>query len=107
MQQFIAKYQKQIYGVISGFDRLVLRGSPRRLIYPQGMEEYLWQNGVLCKDYQQHVKKISERVKKASLAPFCQNKLPVIYLSRGSADKEQIARSIAAERASGPGGCAP
>ena len=51
MQQFIAKYQDQIQGVISGFDRLVLRGSLRRLTFQRGMEEYLWQNHVLFKDY--------------------------------------------------------
>ena len=33
MQQFIEKYGEQIQGVVSGFDRLVLRGSVRRLNY--------------------------------------------------------------------------
>lgn len=52
MQQFIDKYQKDICGVLSGFDRLVLRGSPRRLdacyydaarriVVAKGMEEFL------------------------------------------------------------------
>lgn len=98
MHQFIAKYQTQFQGVISGFDRLVLRGSLRRLNYERGMEEYLWQNGVLFKDYQQHVKKISERVKRASVAPLVEKKLPVIYLRRTDVDKEQLARQVAAER---------
>jgi hypothetical protein len=98
MQQFIAKYQDQIQGVISGFDRLVLRGSLRRITFQRGMEEYLWQNHVLFKDYQQHVKKISEKVKEAAVAAFRQKKLPVIYLRRNDADKEKIARAIAAER---------
>ena len=33
MNEFTAKYQDQIRGVLSGFDRLVFRGSPRRLSY--------------------------------------------------------------------------
>ncbi len=33
MQEFIAKYRDQINGVLSGFDRLVFRGSLRRLYY--------------------------------------------------------------------------
>lgn len=52
MQQFIEKYHDQIRGVLSGFDRLLLRGSLRRLNYgkwdpilqavvARGMEEYL------------------------------------------------------------------
>ena len=33
MQQFIEKFRQQITGVVSGFDRLVFRGSLRRLNY--------------------------------------------------------------------------
>ena len=51
MQQFIDKYREQINGVLTGFDRLVFRGSLRRLNYgccdqglqslvAQGMEQY-------------------------------------------------------------------
>ena len=98
MHQFIAKYKDQIQGVVSGFDRLVLRGSLRRLNYGKGMEEYLWQNGVLFKDYAQHVKRISERVKTASVAPLVAKKLPVIYLRRTDANKDQLARQVAVER---------
>jgi hypothetical protein len=97
MKEFTAKFGERIQGVISGFDRLVLRGSLRRLCYGRGMEEYLWQNQILFKDYAQHVKKISERVKKAALAPYVEQKLPVVYV-RGHQDKERIARTIAAER---------
>ncbi len=52
MNQFIAKYRSQIRGTLSRFDRLVLRGSLPRISYQKGMEEYLWQNKVLFKDYQ-------------------------------------------------------
>ncbi len=33
MQQFSEKYRERITGVLSGFDRLVFRGSLRRLNY--------------------------------------------------------------------------
>src|SRR5580692_1651315 len=109
MQQFIEKYRDQVNGVLTGFDRLVLRGSLRRLNYgrydvglkamvAKGMEEYLWQNKILFKDYQDHVKRVSERLKKASLEPFEKQKIPVIFLRDPSADKNQIARDIASEK---------
>ena len=67
MQEFINKYRDQINGTLSGFDRLVFRGSLWRLNYgywdqdlqsvvAQGMEPYLWQNHILFKDYLDHVK---------------------------------------------------
>ena len=33
MEKFIDKYASQIHGVLTGFDRLVFRGSLRRLNY--------------------------------------------------------------------------
>jgi len=108
MQQFINKYWDQIDGVLSGFDRLVFRGSLRRLNYgwwdeklkavvAQGMEQYLWQNQVLFKSYEQHVKQVSQQVKKASLQPFQQRGLPVIFLRDPKADKDQLARRVATQ----------
>ena len=38
MNEFIAKYESQIGGVISGFDRLVFRGNLRSLVHEQGMK---------------------------------------------------------------------
>jgi len=100
---------------VSGFDRLVFRGSLQRLNYgyyepglkamvAKGMEEYLWQNKIPFKDYQDHVKQISERLKKASLEPLEKQKIPVVFLRYPSADKNLTAREIASEKgiASGP-----
>jgi hypothetical protein len=114
MQQFIEKYKDQIAGVLSGFDRLVLRGSLRRLNYSYwdqglgamvvcGMEQYLWQNQILFKDYAQHVKKVSERLKQVSLEPYRAANLPVIFLRSPQVDKEAMARQIAADRKIGSG----
>src|ERR1035441_5732476 len=41
MQQFIAKFEKEILGVMSGFDRVLFRGSLRRLNHSKGMKWYL------------------------------------------------------------------
>jgi hypothetical protein len=97
MKEFTAKFGERIQGVVSGLDRLVLRGSLRRLCFGQGMEEYLWQNKILFKDYAQHVKKVSEQVKKAAVSPFVEQKLPVVYLRSGHVDKEKMAQALAAK----------
>jgi len=109
MQEFINKYRDQIHGTLSGFDRLVFRGSLRRLNYgywdrdlqsvvAQGMEQYLWQNHILFKDYLDHVKRVSRRVKQGSVQPFERQGMPVEFLRHPSADKDEIARAIAATR---------
>ena len=109
MQQFIEKYKDQIVGILSGFDRLVFRGSLRRLNYgrwdralgalvARGMEEYLWQNKILFKHYAQHVKLVSERLKQASLKRYRERNLPVIFLRSSQVDKDKLARRIAEEK---------
>ena len=67
MNEFTAKYGDQIQGVLSGFDRLVFRGSLRKICYVFGMKGYLWANQILLKDFGAHVQETSERVKQASL----------------------------------------
>ena len=73
MKQFIAKFGNQIQGTLSGFDRVVFRGSLRRLTHSQGMKMYLIQNGILCKEYQDHVKKVSQNLKQPRWNPFVSN----------------------------------
>src|SRR5687767_12356175 len=106
MQQFINKYREQINGVLSGFDRLVFRGSLRGLNYGYwdqnlqapvalGMEQYLWHNQILFKDYLDHVKGLSRQVKRESIKTFEEQGRPALYLRDSSADKDEIARQIA------------
>src|SRR6266851_3463723 len=115
MQQFIEKFADQITGVLSGFDRLVLRGSLRRLnqgyrdpvsnvVVATGMEEYLWQRKILFKNYQHHVKQVSERLKNACLKPLRQQGVPFIFARDPHADKDQLARQVAQQQGitSGP-----
>ncbi len=65
MQQFISRFQDRIQGVVSGFDRVLFRGTLRNLGFAYGMEVYLYLNGILFKDYESHVKRISRRVKES------------------------------------------
>ena len=81
MQQFIEKYREQIVGTLSGFDRLGLRGSLRRLnasffdptrqvVVAKGMEEYCWQNQIQFKHYGDRVRRTSEKLKSRPLQPY-------------------------------------
>jgi hypothetical protein len=59
------------------------------------MEEYCWQNKVLFKNYAEHVKAVSERLKKESLQPFRQRKLPIEFVQSPSVDKDELGRRAA------------
>ena len=94
MKEFIAKHQAQILGVVSGFDRLVFRGTLRALAYTEGMRRYLNARHVLLKDFGPHVEEVSERLKAASLADARVLARAVVHLFSSQTDKEQTARRI-------------
>jgi len=96
MNDFIARFQHQLSGTLSGFDRLVFRGTLWR-DQITGMKGYLWAHGLGAKDFGAHAEQISKRVKEASLAPVLAAGRPVRYLNSGKDDKQQIALRIAAE----------
>jgi len=97
MHEFIAKHQEKIAGTLSGFDRLVFRGTLRSIAYEEGMMGYLWSNQVLLKDFGSHVEQVSRRLKEASLAEAEALGRPVRYLNSSQIDKEEIARGIVAK----------
>jgi hypothetical protein len=92
-----AKYADKIQGVLSGFDRLVFRGSLRKICYPFGMEGYLWATQVPLKEFGKHVNEIGGRVKDGALRCMLETGRPVKYLPSSKDDKEKIARWIARE----------
>jgi len=97
MHEFIAKHEDKITGTLSGFDRLVFRGTLRSIAYDEGMKRYLWTNQVLLKDFGSHVERVSRRLKEASLAEAGSLGRPVKYLASSQVSKEEIARGIAAK----------
>ncbi|MFQ5745246.1 MAG: hypothetical protein ACE5HV_16945, partial [Acidobacteriota bacterium] len=62
----IARHAEKITGVLSGFDRLVLRGTLRPLAYVGGFRSFLMRRGVLLKDFGEFVRRTSDRLKLAS-----------------------------------------
>lgn len=96
MNQFIMKHRDEITGVLSGFDRIIFRGYLRRLSYPQGIMAYLAANDVRLVEFGRHVQQVSDRLKEAVYAHAATRGRPVQYLARAHADKDALARTIAA-----------
>src|SRR5258708_32271537 len=97
MNDFIAKYQDQLSGTLSGFDRLGFRGTLWKNQLT-GMSGYLWAHGLGAKDFGAYAEDISKRLKQASLAPLLAAGRPVPYLNSGKLNKQQFALQIAAEQ---------
>jgi hypothetical protein len=95
MEDFVRAHQQDVIGVLNGFDRLVLRGTLRRLALVGGMASYLHAVGVLLKDFGTFADQQTKRLREASMAAACRLKRQIVYLSRPQISKEETARAIA------------
>ena len=88
---FLNRFGDSITGVLSGFDRLRLRGTLRHLFQPTVMEAYLNACRVLIKDFGTFAQGLTTRIKAAAYATAEQSGRPFRYLpysqiSKASAD---------------------
>lgn len=95
MNQLVEKYSKVIMGHLSGFDRLVFRGSLRNLAVTPLFEGFLARSRVLLKDFGAYAEGKSKQLKRASFREAEQTKRPILYLPSAQTSKEDLALGIA------------
>ena len=93
MEEFIAQHQKDVTGVVSGWDRLRFQGTLRSLYQPELMGMYLSRAGVWLKDFKAHVTGVSERIRNGATELAAAAGRPVHYL-RGPLRKEPFVAEI-------------
>jgi hypothetical protein len=81
--------------MISGFDRLLFRGTIRMLATAKGLMGYLWAMQIRLTDFGDWSQQLTERLKQESLQMAQEAGRPVVYLNDNSIRKEDLARSIA------------
>jgi hypothetical protein len=96
MSSFLTRFAAVVRGVLSGFDRLTFCGHLRSLAYSLGLQNYLWANQVLFKDFGTHSQQVSARLEEASLQQARHLGREIRYLNSAQHRKEDIAREIAA-----------
>jgi hypothetical protein len=94
MEMFVARHAESVRWTLSGFDRLVLRGSLLPLMRERGMHVLLARAGVRLLDFRAFALKTSERVKEAALAEADRHDRPVQYLESPRISKEDRAREL-------------
>jgi hypothetical protein len=94
MEAFIQRHQDAIKHVLSGFDRVLFRGTLRSISYLKGMEVFLYANHILLKDFGAFVSQRSDQIKEQAEQFARQHQRPFQYLSSPSVSKEEIAREI-------------
>ena len=97
VKRFLSRYRPFVTAVLSGFDRLVLRGTLLPLVRDRGMFTFLCRANVRLLDFGDFVRRTSEQVKAASLRQAESAERPVRYLPSSRTDKEALARELLAQ----------
>ncbi len=94
MERFLTRHKDRISGTITGFDRILFRGTIRCLSHCQGMWVFLSSQHVLLKDFGNFVQQLSDEISEHGKAFAAQLGRPYEYLTTSSLSKEQLAREI-------------
>lgn len=98
MKQFLSRYNTAITGILSGFDRVVFRGTLTPLLWKFGIQTFLSKVSVRGAEFKEYAQRTSERVRDAALAEAVRDGRPTIYLSSSADSKEDLARAVLAEQ---------
>src|SRR6266705_1014343 len=97
MNEFVQRHSSSVIGVLSGWDRMLFRGTYRMLATARGMMNYLWKVQVKLKEFAAWSQSLTEQIRGASEEAMKQSGRRLIYLNDPSVSKEDVARSIASE----------
>jgi hypothetical protein len=95
MKSFLAAHRSEIKGVLSGWDRLRLRGTLRWLANRDGMGAYLGTKGILLKQFKGWAQGLTEKMRQATVRIAEAAGRPIEYLSSSQVRKEDRAKEIA------------
>jgi hypothetical protein len=94
MKRFLERHSSRINGTLSGFDRVLFRGTLRSIAHVSGLEVFLYSQRVLFKDFSAYVTSLSERVIEQAKENASKLGRPYQYLPSARESKEELAVQI-------------
>lgn len=98
MKSFVQRFAGLILGVLSGWDRLRFRGTKRWLANPKGLFGFLWNRGVLLKDFGAYAEATSKHIRNATEELARTHDRPLHYLASAKKPKEEVIRDVLRQR---------
>ena len=101
MKAFLLAFASAIHGTLNGFDRIRFRGTQRHIVYPEGLDQLLWREKVLLKDFAAYATRTTERIWSEIESHAAKKGLGIHYVRTASQSKEELAARLA-EQAGSP-----
>ncbi|HGJ65946.1 TPA: hypothetical protein ENS27_11235 [bacterium] len=95
--KIIEKFKDKINGVLSAFDRMIIKGHILQFFGDSGRRYFLSQENVLLKDFGDYAEKITKTIKASIEETTEKTGRPLIYLNSSKTSKEGTAQNILKE----------
>jgi len=102
-EQLSERYSKELDGVLSCYDRIVITGSLYPFCYAQGMTSYLYQQGIRIFDYAKFAEPLRERLRENAETLAQANGIKIEFVRKKDFRKETRIQQILKERGQQPG----
>ena len=94
MKRFLERHHGRVTGTLSGFDRVLFRGTLRSIAHVKGLEVFLYSQHVLFKDFGRYAESLSQRIIEQAKLTASKLGRPYQYLPSSKASKEELALQI-------------
>ena len=94
MKSFLDRFSTEIKGIISGFDRIVIKGIFKNLNYVKGMLSFLLSQKIYFVNFSEYVLNKATEFKQKSYAYIKKLERPIIYLPSSGIRKNEYAKKI-------------
>lgn len=95
MELLHKRYASKISGILSCYDRIVIKGTLPTVCYPEGMTSYLFTHGIRIFDYAKFADPLREKIKINAEELAVKNNLEIEFVRSSKARKEDIVRKNA------------
>jgi hypothetical protein len=95
MKSFLSRFGALVAFVLSGFDRLRFCGESRLLNHAGGVNSYLYQRGMLRKEFPDHCEKLTRWLRRQAKAQAARENIPVKHLNSPLVEKDVLALQLA------------
>ena len=99
MKRFLERHRDRITGTLSGFDRMLFRGTLRSITHVSGLQIFLYSQHVLLKDFGSYVFRLSQQLVEHAKELARKAGRPYVYLPSSKDSKEELALQIAKQDA--------
>lgn len=103
MDLLTTRYEENLVGVLSCYDRIIITGTLPGACFAQGMTSFLYSRGIRIFDYPQFALPLRERIRDNAKTLAAEHGATIEHIAKAHIRKEDVVAKVLAARADAPG----